>query len=69
MWAHAIVQRTLPGRLIPKIGQQVEGTPPAAAIQSLRYGSSELVSASPGDTASLHINNAAILNMYWYMCT
>ena len=55
---------TTPGQLIPKTSQQVEGTPPAAAVQSLQNGSFVLASASPGDTASLHVHNADALNIY-----
>ena len=58
------MQSTSPGQLIPKTGQQVEGTPPAAAVQSLQNGSFVLALASPGDTASLHVNNVAALNIY-----
>ena len=58
------MQSTSPGQLIPKTGQQAEGTPPAAAVQLMQNGSFVLALAFPGDTASLHVNNAAALNIY-----
>lgn len=41
----------------------MEGTPPVAVVQSLQNGSFVLASASLGDTASLHVNNATALNI------